>query len=77
MEAKGAEALATHLRRQIGKRVEVLSERGGVARARDFTLVKTPGVEAGRLFEVDIIGADNASLLTSDVDQPWSPATPR
>ena len=77
LRAKGAEALATHLRRQIGKRVEVLSERGGVARARDFTLVKTPGVEAGRLFEVDIIGADNASLLTSDVDQPWSPATPR
>jgi hypothetical protein len=54
-----------------------LSERGGVARAHDFTLVKTPGVVAGRLFEVDIIGADSGALLTSDASQPWSPATPR
>ena len=77
LRAKGAEALAAHLRRQVGKRLDVLSERGGVARARDFTVVKTPGVEAGLLFNVDIVGADNGALLTAQADQPWSPATPR
>ena len=41
----------------------MLTERGGVARAEDFTLVKTPGVEAGRLIEVDVTGVVGEALV--------------
>jgi threonylcarbamoyladenosine tRNA methylthiotransferase MtaB len=63
LRAAGAEALQRHLRAQIGKRLSVLTERGGVARAEDFTLVKTPGVEAGRLIEVDVTGVVGEALV--------------
>ena len=63
LRAAGAEALQRHLRAQIGKRLCVLTERGGVARAEDFTLVKTPGVEAGRLIEVDVTGVVGEALV--------------
>jgi threonylcarbamoyladenosine tRNA methylthiotransferase MtaB len=59
---KGARARDAHLRAQVGKRVEFLSERGGVSRARDFTLAKTPGVEAGRLFMAEATGVDSGAL---------------
>jgi threonylcarbamoyladenosine tRNA methylthiotransferase MtaB len=59
----GATALSKHLERRVGERVEALSERGGVSRARDFTLVRTPGVAAGRLFSVEIDSHDGAALI--------------
>ena len=62
LRAAGAEALVRHLQAQIGKTLTVLTERGGLARAEDFTLVRTPGVEAGRLLDVEIAGHDGAAL---------------
>lgn len=60
---RGARALATHLDQQIGRRLEVLTERGGLARARDFTSTLIADAEAGRLMEVDIAGVRGSSLL--------------
>ena len=40
LRQKGDEALATHLSRQVGRRLQVLTERGGLARAEDFTPVR-------------------------------------
>ena len=61
----GAAALQRHLAAQVGKRLTVLTERGGAGRAEDFTLVKTPGVEAGRLMEVDVTGVEGDALIAT------------
>ena len=65
-------ALQRHLQNQIGRRLVVLTERGGVARAEDFTPVKTPDAEAGRLIEVEISGVEDEALVSTlargDVD---------
>ncbi|MDE2579031.1 MAG: tRNA (N(6)-L-threonylcarbamoyladenosine(37)-C(2))-methylthiotransferase MtaB [Hyphomicrobiales bacterium] len=47
----GAKALARHLDAQIGRRLDILTERGGLGRARDFTPVATPGAPPGQLIE--------------------------
>ncbi len=62
---RGRRALAAHLAAQTGRRLAVLTENGGLARAPDFTLVRTPGVAAGRLIEVGIVGADAAALIAA------------
>ena len=36
----------------------MLAERGGRARAADFTLVRTPGAEPGTVFDARITGDD-------------------
>ena len=69
LREKGAASLAAHLAAQVGKRLEVLSERGGFSRAKDFTLAKTPGVEAGRLFWVEATGVAGDALAAARVDQ--------
>ena len=43
-----------HLARQVGRRLEVLMERGGIGRAEDFTPVKVAGVEAGEIVPVRV-----------------------
>ena len=65
LRALGATRLRAHLEAQRGKRLRVLAERGGVARAEDFTLVRTPGAAAGEIFDVDVVGCDAAALLVA------------
>ncbi len=72
LREKGEAALHAHLERQTGRRLEVLGERGGVSRAKDFTLVKTPDVEPGRLFEIDIAGREGGALTMRTAASPSS-----
>jgi threonylcarbamoyladenosine tRNA methylthiotransferase MtaB len=59
----GDEALARHLAAQCGKRLRVLTERGGLARAVDFTPMRTPGAPAGVLLDMLVTGHDGRALL--------------
>ena len=62
----GAKRLSTHLARQIGRRVEVLTERGGIGRAADFTPVRLAAeTPPGELCVVGIAGHDGRTLLTA------------
>ncbi len=62
----GDEARSRHLAAQVGKRVRVLAERGGVGRAEDFTPVRlAAGVEAGSILDVAIAGHDGSRLLAA------------
>lgn len=65
LRERGERALRARLEMVVGRRLEVLSERGGVSRARDFALVKTPGVEPGRFFDVTIVGVDGGALVAA------------
>ncbi|WP_019904445.1 tRNA (N(6)-L-threonylcarbamoyladenosine(37)-C(2))-methylthiotransferase MtaB [Methylobacterium sp. 77] len=62
----GAEALSRHLDAQIGRTHSVLTERGGMARTEDFTLVRL-GHEAppGELRDVAIAGHDGRALIAA------------
>ena len=51
-----------HLDAQIGKHVDVLTERDGVGRAADFSLVATPGVEAGEMIEGVVVAREGTKL---------------
>ena len=62
LRAAGEAALARHLELQTGQRVEILAERGGVGRTRDFTLVATPGVAPGAIVEGVVVGHDGMKL---------------
>ena len=62
LRAAGSDALARHLDAQVGKRIEVLAERGGVGRAADFTPVATPGAAAGEMIEGVVAGRDGMKL---------------
>jgi threonylcarbamoyladenosine tRNA methylthiotransferase MtaB len=61
----GEKALRHHLDVQIGKRLKLLCERGGIARAEDFTKVRIAGVEAGAVVEREIMGHDGEMLTAS------------
>ena len=63
LRLQGERALRAHLDQQIGKQIEILAERGGAGRARDFTLVRTPGAEAGTMFEARVSGHDGRALI--------------
>ena len=58
----GERALDRHLDAQVGRRVAVLAERGGVGRAADFSAVATPGVEAGAMIAGVVAGRDGMKL---------------
>jgi threonylcarbamoyladenosine tRNA methylthiotransferase MtaB len=59
LRAAGDAALARHLQRQVGRTVEALVERGGVARAADFTEIVFEGAaEPGALVAIRITGQD-------------------
>jgi len=62
LRAAGEAALIRHLDAQIGKTLRVLTEKGGMARADDFTLIRTPGAEAGRMLEMRVTGHDGKAL---------------
>ena len=59
----GAAALRRHLDTQIGKRLALLTERGGIARAEDFTKVRIAGCDAGQMIEAKISGHDGEALF--------------
>jgi threonylcarbamoyladenosine tRNA methylthiotransferase MtaB len=65
LRALGDATLTRHLAAQDGKTLRILAERGGVARAEDFTLVRTPGAVAGEMIDICVTGHDGAALLTS------------
>ncbi|MDB5642082.1 MAG: 2-methylthioadenine synthase [Hyphomicrobiales bacterium] len=65
LRERGAQALATHLDRQVGREIVVLAERGGSGRAEDFTAVATPGVAPGALFTARVAGHDGTRLTLS------------
>jgi threonylcarbamoyladenosine tRNA methylthiotransferase MtaB len=58
----GAKALHRHLAAQIGKRLIVLTERGGIARTEDFTKVRVKDVAAGQLIATRITNHDGEIL---------------
>ncbi len=65
LRGKGALALDEHLRKQTGRQIRVLTERGGTGRAEDFTPVATPGAAPGMLIDARVAGDDGARLLLS------------
>ncbi len=58
----GALALAGHLDRQIGRKLKLLTEAGGMARSEDFTPVRLAGFERGQLVDAVITHHDRAVL---------------
>jgi threonylcarbamoyladenosine tRNA methylthiotransferase MtaB len=58
LRSAGEAALRRHLDVQIGRSLRVLTERGGMARAEDFTPVRGAGVTPGHIVEVKIAGHD-------------------
>ena len=65
LRAAGEAAFAAHLQRQIGRRLKILTERGFVGRAEDFTPVRTPGLEPGLLVEGVATGVEAGALILS------------
>ncbi len=63
LRAAGDEALTRHLSAQCGKTLRVLTERGGLARAEDFTPLRTPGLAPGVLLDMFVTGHDGRALL--------------
>ena len=64
LREKGDAALRRHLDAQIGRTLQLLTERGGTARAADFTLARTPGADASRMIEALCTGHDGRALTT-------------
>ena len=63
---KGEAALRHHLERQIGTRVRVLAEIGGIARTPQFTPVRLAApATPGTIFDVGIAGHDGRRLLAA------------
>ena len=62
LREKGEAALRAHLDALAGRKLEFLTERGGVGRARDFTLARIPDAPAGKLVEATVAGNDGRAL---------------
>ena len=62
LREKGEAALRAHLDALAGRKLEFLTERGGVGRARDFTLARIPDAPAGKLVEATVAGHDGRAL---------------
>ncbi len=58
-----AAAHSRHLARQVGRRLSVLCERGGLARAEDSSPVRLAAAVPGSLADVRIIGNDGSYLF--------------
>jgi threonylcarbamoyladenosine tRNA methylthiotransferase MtaB len=61
----GDRALNRHLQGQTGKRLRILTERGGMGRADDFTPVRTPGLPPGLMFHSDATGFEAGALIVT------------
>jgi threonylcarbamoyladenosine tRNA methylthiotransferase MtaB len=69
LRAAGDLALGRHLQRQVGRVVQGLVERDGVARAEDFTELRFEGeASAGALIPLRIIGATGGVALAVRAD---------
>jgi threonylcarbamoyladenosine tRNA methylthiotransferase MtaB len=62
LRAAGEKALRRHLDAQVGRRLTLLTERGGIARSEDFTKVRISGIDAGELVSACIHGHDGEML---------------
>ncbi|WOJ91083.1 tRNA (N(6)-L-threonylcarbamoyladenosine(37)-C(2))-methylthiotransferase MtaB [Methylocapsa polymorpha] len=58
----GEAAVRSHHQAQIGKVLRVLTERGGIGRAEDFSRVRLADQPPSRMLDVEISGADGAAL---------------
>ena len=66
LREKGEAALRAHLERQIGARLLVLTERGGIGRTEQFTAVRLAAPAApGMLLDVAVSGHDGRQLLAA------------
>jgi threonylcarbamoyladenosine tRNA methylthiotransferase MtaB len=66
LREKGEAALRAHLERQIGARLLVLTERGGIGRTEQFTAVRLAQPAApGMLLDVAVSGHDGRQLLAA------------
>ncbi len=69
LRTRGSELLALHLQRQVGRTVEALVEREGLARAADFTEIQFVGsAVAGEIVRVRIDGHDAARATGATTD---------
>jgi threonylcarbamoyladenosine tRNA methylthiotransferase MtaB len=66
LRAKGEAALQAHLNAQVGARLKVLTERGGIGRTEQFTAVwLAAAVEPGVLLDLTMAGHDGKQLLAA------------
>jgi threonylcarbamoyladenosine tRNA methylthiotransferase MtaB len=61
----GEQAFRRHLAARVGRNLSVLTERGGMGRAEDFTPVCTPGVAPGLLLSGRALGVSGGALEVS------------
>jgi threonylcarbamoyladenosine tRNA methylthiotransferase MtaB len=66
LRTKGEAALRVHLERQIGARLQVLTERGGIGRTEQFLPVRLAAkAEHGMMLDITIAGHDGRQLLAA------------
>jgi threonylcarbamoyladenosine tRNA methylthiotransferase MtaB len=66
LRSTGEAALRAHLERQIGLRLQVLTERGGIGRTEQFLPVRLAGkAEHGMMLDITIAGHDGRQLLAA------------
>ena len=66
LRAAGSDALRQHLDGQVGRRLTVLAERGGLGRSADFTPVRlATGLAPGTFHTVAIAAHDGARLIAA------------
>jgi len=68
LRAAGAEALTRHLARQVGRTVEALVEREGLARAADFTEIRIDRGVPGEIVSVRIMDHEGGRAVGVTVD---------
>jgi threonylcarbamoyladenosine tRNA methylthiotransferase MtaB len=61
----GEVALAAHLHGHVGRRLTILTERGGMGHTEDFSQVHTGDASVGLLIERDIIASDGKKLIAA------------
>lgn len=65
LRALGEAALARHLDTRLGKTLRLLTEKGGTARASDFTLALTPAAPAGQMIDARVTAHNGRALEVS------------
>jgi threonylcarbamoyladenosine tRNA methylthiotransferase MtaB len=61
----GDAALASHLARHVGRRLKILTERGGTGHTEDFAQVYVGDITPGLLIERDIVSSDGKKLIAA------------
>ena len=69
LRALGDRQRQRHLDGWIGKKLRLLTERGGTARASDFTLARTPHLPPGVFFEAEVVNHDGQALEITPLDR--------